>query len=88
MNRSLVAVSATLALGLGLSGPASAADPRASCEGLAASSFAGQPGAFAMERQTPSPRRRISASHREQSQASSPGPMARSMPVSSSSRQR
>jgi hypothetical protein len=51
MNRSLVAVCATLALGLGLSGPASAADPRASCQGLAASSFAGQPGAFAMERQ-------------------------------------
>ena len=51
MNRSLVAVSATLALGLGLSGPASAADPHSSCQGLAASSFAGQPGAFAQERQ-------------------------------------
>jgi hypothetical protein len=51
MKRSLVTVSATLALGLGLSGPSSAADPHASCQGLAASSFAGQPGAFAQERQ-------------------------------------
>lgn len=51
MKRALVVVSATLAVGLGLSGPASAADPHASCQGLAASSFAGQPGAFAQERQ-------------------------------------
>jgi hypothetical protein len=51
MKRSLLAVSATLALALGLSGPASAADPHAGCQGLAASSLAGQPGAFAQERQ-------------------------------------
>ncbi len=51
MKRSSVVVSATLALGLGLSGPAVAAEPPASCQGLAASSFAGQPGAFAQERQ-------------------------------------
>jgi hypothetical protein len=51
MKRALVVVSATLAVGLGLSGSASAADPDASCQGLAASSFAGQPGAFAQERQ-------------------------------------
>lgn len=51
MKRSLLAVSATLVLGLGLTGPASAADPYASCQGLAASSLAGQPGAFAQERQ-------------------------------------
>jgi hypothetical protein len=51
MNRSLIAVSATLALGLGLSGPASAADPHSSCQGLAVSSLAGQPAAVAQERQ-------------------------------------
>ena len=51
MKRSLVAASATLALGLGLGGPASAAESAASCQGLAASSLAGQPGAFAQERQ-------------------------------------
>jgi len=51
MKRSLVVVSATLALGLGSTGPVSAADPHASCQGLAASSLAGQPGAFAQERQ-------------------------------------
>ena len=50
MKRPLLAVSATLALSLGFSGPASAADPQASCQGLAASSLAGQPGAFAQER--------------------------------------
>jgi hypothetical protein len=50
MKRILVAVLATLALALGLSGPASAANPQASCQGLAASSFAGQPGAMAQER--------------------------------------
>jgi hypothetical protein len=49
MRRSFVAVSATLALGLGLSGPASAAGTKASCQGLAASSFAGQPGARASD---------------------------------------
>jgi hypothetical protein len=51
MNRSLVAVSATLALALGLSGPASAADPHASCQALVNSGFAGQPGARAAELQ-------------------------------------
>ena len=51
MKRSSVVVSATLALGLGLSGPAAAAAPPASCQGLAASSLAGQAGAFAQERQ-------------------------------------
>ena len=51
MKRSMLAVSATLAVGLGLGGPASAADPHAGCQGLAASSLAGQPGAFAQERQ-------------------------------------
>jgi len=50
MRRSLLAVSATLALSLGLVGPASAAEPPASCQGLAASSLAAQPGAFAQER--------------------------------------
>jgi hypothetical protein len=49
MKRILVAVLATLALALGLSGPASAAtpDPHASCAGLAGASRAGQPGAQA-----------------------------------------
>jgi hypothetical protein len=51
MKRSVLAMSATLAVGLGLSGPASAADLHAGCQGLAASSLAGQPGAFAQERQ-------------------------------------
>jgi len=50
MRRVLFAVFVTSALGLELSGPASAADPVASCQGLAASSLAGQPGAFAQER--------------------------------------
>jgi hypothetical protein len=49
MKRSLLAVSAALVLALGLSGPASAADPHASCGGLAASSFAGQPGGHAAD---------------------------------------
>ena len=49
MKRSLLAVSATLLLALGLSGPASAADPRASCGGLTSSSLAGQPGAKAAD---------------------------------------
>jgi hypothetical protein len=51
MKRSVLAVSVTLALGLGLSGPASAASSPASCQGLAASSLAGQSGAMAQERQ-------------------------------------
>jgi hypothetical protein len=49
MKRSLLAVLATLGLVLGLSGPASAADPHASCQALVNSSFAGQPGARAAE---------------------------------------
>jgi hypothetical protein len=50
MKRSLVTVSATLALGLGLSGSASsAADPHASCQALVNSGFAGQAGARAAE---------------------------------------
>jgi hypothetical protein len=45
MKRSLLVVLATLALALGISGSASAAaNPVASCGGLTASSFAGQPG--------------------------------------------
>ena len=47
MKRSLLAVLATLALVLGLSGPASAANSHASCSGLAAASRAGDPGAEA-----------------------------------------
>jgi hypothetical protein len=38
-----------LAMVLGLSGPASAASPQASCQALVNSSFAGQPGARAAE---------------------------------------
>jgi hypothetical protein len=49
MKRILVAVLATLALALGLSGAASAASPQASCQALVNSSFAGQPGARAVE---------------------------------------
>jgi hypothetical protein len=49
MKRIFLAVFATLALSLGLSGPASAADSRASCQALVNSSFAGQPGARAAE---------------------------------------
>jgi hypothetical protein len=49
MKRSLLAVLATLALVLGVSGPASAADPHASCQGSVASSFAGQPGVRAAD---------------------------------------
>jgi hypothetical protein len=49
MKRSLLAASATLALALGLSAPASAAtaNPQASCAGLAGASRAGEPGAQA-----------------------------------------
>ena len=49
MKRILVAVLSTLALALGLSGPASAAtaNSHASCSGLAAASRAGDPGAQA-----------------------------------------
>jgi len=50
MKRILIAVLATPALGL--SGPASAADPHASCKALVNSSFAGQPGARAAELQS------------------------------------
>jgi hypothetical protein len=49
MKRSVLAVFATLALGLGLSSPASAADPHASCGGLVSSNLAGQPGAKAAD---------------------------------------
>ncbi|HEY6654683.1 MAG TPA: hypothetical protein VI028_11185 [Solirubrobacterales bacterium] len=49
MKRILLAVFATLALALGLTGPASAANSHASCSGLAGSSFAGQPGAKAAD---------------------------------------
>jgi hypothetical protein len=50
MKRSVLAVFATLALALGLSGQASsAASPHASCQALVNSSFAGQPGARAAE---------------------------------------
>jgi hypothetical protein len=53
MKRSLLAVLATLALVLGLSGSASgAAAPPASCQALVNSSFAGQPGARAAELQS------------------------------------
>jgi hypothetical protein len=51
LKRSLLAVSATLALALGLSGSASAAaNPVASCSGLVGSSFAGTPGGEASDR--------------------------------------
>jgi hypothetical protein len=49
MKRSLLAVLATVGLVLGLSGPASAASPAASCSGLNGSSLAGQPGAKAAD---------------------------------------
>jgi hypothetical protein len=47
MKRSLLAVSATLTFALGLSSPASAANPPASCAGVVGASIAGQPGARA-----------------------------------------
>ena len=47
VKRSSLAALATLALALAISGPASAANPAASCSGLAGSSRAGQPGAEA-----------------------------------------
>jgi hypothetical protein len=49
MKRALLAVLATLALVLGLSGPASAVspDPHASCSAKLSARFAGQPGARA-----------------------------------------
>jgi hypothetical protein len=51
MKRSFLVVIATLALVLGLSSAASgAANPVASCMGLTASSFAGQPGGEASDR--------------------------------------
>jgi hypothetical protein len=50
VKRSLLALFAALAVSLGLlSDPASAADPHASCQGLAASSLAGQPRARAAD---------------------------------------
>jgi hypothetical protein len=49
MKRASLAVFATSALVLGLSGPASAADPAASCGGLVSSALAGQPGAKAAD---------------------------------------
>ena len=52
MKRSMLAALATLALVLGLSGPAWAASPEASCQALVNSSFAGQPGARAAELQS------------------------------------
>ena len=53
MKRSLLVDIATLALVLGLSGPAwGAADPHASCQALVNSGFAGQPGARAAELQS------------------------------------
>ena len=52
MKRILLAAFATLALALGLSGPASAADPHASCQALVNSSFAGTPGGRAAELQS------------------------------------
>jgi hypothetical protein len=50
VKRATLAVLATLTLVLGLTGPALAVSPQASCQGLAGSSLAGQPGAFAQER--------------------------------------
>jgi hypothetical protein len=47
VKRSLLAASATLALAVAFTGSASAANPQASCSGLAGSSRAGQPGAEA-----------------------------------------
>jgi hypothetical protein len=47
MKRSLLVVLATFALVLGVSGSAAAANPHASCSGLAGSSRAGDPGAQA-----------------------------------------
>jgi hypothetical protein len=49
VKRSLLALFAALAVSLGLSGPAAAANPHASCQALAASSLAGQPGARAAD---------------------------------------
>jgi hypothetical protein len=50
-DEAILAVLAALAMVLGLSGPASAASPQASCQALVNSSFAGQPGARAAELQ-------------------------------------
>jgi hypothetical protein len=50
MKRALLVVLGSGVLMAGLSTPALAASPVASCQGLAASSFAGQPGAMAQER--------------------------------------
>jgi hypothetical protein len=51
MKRPLLAFTTALALAVGLSGPASAASPQASCQALVNSSFAGQPGGRAAELQ-------------------------------------
>ena len=50
MRRTLFAVIGALALVVVLGGPASAASSSASCQGLAASSLAGEAGAMAAER--------------------------------------
>jgi hypothetical protein len=50
VKRALFVGITTFALVAGFGYPASAASPIASCQGLAASSLAGQPGAFAQER--------------------------------------
>jgi len=50
VKRSLLVLLATPALSLGLAVPAAASSGDPSCQGLAASSLAGQPGAFAEER--------------------------------------
>ena len=49
-ERTMLAGLAAFALVTSFGAPASAASPPASCQGLAASSLAGQPGAFAQER--------------------------------------
>ena len=50
VGRVMLAGLAAFALVMGFGAAASAAGPPASCQGLAASSLAGQPGAFAEER--------------------------------------
>ncbi len=52
MKRSLLVGCGTLALALGMGGAASAASPQASCQALVNSSFAGEPGARAVELQS------------------------------------
>ena len=50
MKRALITICCAFTLTVGLGGSAWAASPTASCQGLAASSLAGEPGAFADER--------------------------------------